>query len=79
MAADARNGIPATRLTQAIWRKSSHSGKEGNCVEIARLTGDVTAVRDSLDPHGPALVYPAHRTAAFMLATREGDFDGPYT
>ncbi|MCI4064707.1 DUF397 domain-containing protein [Micromonospora sp. R77] len=36
------------------WRKSSHSGDEGACVEMAVLPGAV-AVRDSKDPAGPTL------------------------
>jgi hypothetical protein len=71
---DARSGIPADRLG-ATWRKSSHSGKEGNCVEFTRLVGGATALRDSHDPHGPALVHPANHMAAFLLAARDGEFD----
>jgi hypothetical protein len=37
-----------------VWRKSSHSGEQGECVEVARLGGAV-GVRDSKDPGGPAL------------------------
>ncbi|MFD4395190.1 DUF397 domain-containing protein [Kitasatospora sp. NPDC058478] len=31
-------------------------------------------VRDSKDPHGPALVFPAAAWEAFVSAVREGDF-----
>lgn len=34
------------------WRKSSFSGSAGDCVEVRR---DLTAVRDSKNPDGPAL------------------------
>lgn len=37
--------------TRARWRKSSHSGANGQCVELAN-TG---LVRDSKNPAGPAL------------------------
>jgi hypothetical protein len=44
-------------LTEATWRKSSHSGGNGgNCVEVARNLPGAVAVRDSKDPHGPALL-----------------------
>ncbi|MFD0402297.1 DUF397 domain-containing protein [Kitasatospora sp. NPDC127121] len=31
-------------------------------------------VRDSKDPHGPVLVFPAVAWEAFVSAVREGDF-----
>ncbi|MGW5673012.1 DUF397 domain-containing protein [Micromonospora sp. NPDC003776] len=49
------------------WRKSSHSGDEGACVEMAPLAAAV-AVRDSKDPAGPLLVFPPAAWAAFTAA-----------
>jgi hypothetical protein len=43
-------------LTRAIWAKSSHSGPNGNCVEVARNLPGTVAVRDSKDPDGPVLI-----------------------
>lgn len=43
--------------TAATWRKSSRSGNQGNCVEVADNLLDVVAVRDSKDPDGPVLVF----------------------
>jgi hypothetical protein len=43
-------------LSNAVWRKSSYSGANNNCVEVAGNLPHVVAVRDSKDPHGPALV-----------------------
>ncbi|MFC5184981.1 DUF397 domain-containing protein [Actinomadura harenae] len=38
------------------WRKSNRSNTTGGeCVEVARLTGDTVGVRDSKDPEGPQL------------------------
>lgn len=68
--------VPAGLVTRVNWRKSSYSGKEGNCVEIALLPGGTVAVRDSSDPRGPALVHPATRLTALVAATKAGDFDG---
>ncbi|MCX2732640.1 DUF397 domain-containing protein [Saccharopolyspora sp. NFXS83] len=41
-------------LASLRWKKSSHS-VEDNCVEVA-VAGTMTAMRDSKDPQGPALV-----------------------
>lgn len=39
----------------AVWRKSSHSGGNNECVELAFI-GGVGAIRDSKNPDGPVLV-----------------------
>ncbi|MEU3712629.1 DUF397 domain-containing protein [Streptomyces catenulae] len=57
------------------WRKSSYSGNDGGtCVEIH--DGDPTGVpvRDSKNPHGPALLIPADGWAAFIGSLKNGDF-----
>ena len=36
------------------WRKSSYSGSEANCVEVANAAG-LVKVRDTKDRQGPAL------------------------
>ncbi|MGW5052031.1 DUF397 domain-containing protein [Actinokineospora sp. NPDC004072] len=64
-----RNGVPASSLTDAAWRKSSRSGAVGNCVELAPL-GGFTAVRDSKCPAGPALVFPGSVAAVIRGFTR---------
>lgn len=40
------------------WRKSSYSGAQNECLEVADL-GGWTGIRDSKCPQGPALVVPA--------------------
>ncbi|MGC5014097.1 DUF397 domain-containing protein [Streptosporangium sp. DT93] len=52
-------------LTTATWRKSSLSGANGDCVEVADL-GGVVAVRDSKNPGGPALVLTRDTWSAFV-------------
>ncbi|WDG30799.1 DUF397 domain-containing protein [Streptomyces sp. CA-278952] len=56
-------------LTAAAWRKSSYSNQEGgDCVEVADGFPGVVPVRDSKNPHGPALVLPAAAWTAFVAA-----------
>lgn len=54
-------------LKDLAWRKASRSADQGSCVELARVSGMV-AVRDSKNPHGPALVFS--RTAWHAFTTR---------
>lgn len=58
-------------LTRADWRKASYSGDNGGaCVEVARNLPGVVAVRDSKDPHGPALVFTLADWDAFTAVVK---------
>ena len=46
-------------LHGAVWRKSSRSGTQGNCVEVATNLPGLVAIRDSKDPEGTVLVVEA--------------------
>jgi hypothetical protein len=62
-------------LTGASWRKSSYSGGGGgNCIEVADGFTGVKPVRDSKDPGGPALLFPAASWQSFITAVRTGEF-----
>jgi hypothetical protein len=48
------------------WKRSSYSGSEGNCVEVARLAGHGRAVRDSKDVEGPSLRFGSGQWREFI-------------
>jgi Domain of unknown function (DUF397) len=49
----------------AIWRTSSHSTQDGNCVEVAAALPGRIAVRDSKDPLGAPLLLAAEQWQQF--------------
>ncbi|PYC78621.1 DUF397 domain-containing protein [Streptomyces tateyamensis] len=61
-------------LSRATWRKSTHSGSGGNCVEVADGFPGITPVRDSKNPAGPALVFHDDAFAAFVAGVKAGNF-----
>ena len=69
------NGMPATALVDACWRKSSISNSQGTCVEVARLNEAEFAVRNSRNPEGPALIYTRAEIAALIEGVKLGEFD----
>lgn len=70
----AYNGMPAADLIGAAWRKSRYSNSQGNCVELARVSGGI-AMRNSRFPHGPALVFTRAEIEALVLGVKDGEFD----
>ena len=62
-------------LSGAAWRKSTRSGSEGNCVEVATNLPGVVAVRDSKDRAGAALTFGRPDWSAFVDGVRRGEFD----
>lgn len=73
--------MPTPDMSRVTWRKSSYSnGMGGSCVEIAPLAGipgtnDDIAVRDSKDPHGPALTFTARQWHELTTAVKADEFD----
>ncbi|MFF1902381.1 DUF397 domain-containing protein [Kitasatospora sp. NPDC058218] len=68
--------FPSPDLTAATWRKSSYSeGDGGECIEVAPGYPHHVPVRDSKDPHGPALLFSPAAWQAFVTAVNTGDFD----
>jgi Domain of unknown function (DUF397) len=60
-----------------IWRKSTYSSSNGQCVEVAFLPGTI-AVRDTKAAGaGPILVFSAAEWEAFVNGVKGGEFDLP--
>ncbi|WP_067507500.1 DUF397 domain-containing protein [Actinoplanes sp. TFC3] len=57
-----------------IWRTSTRSGDNGQCVEVRRVS-DTIEVRDSKNQTGPVLTFTFAEWAAFTNGTKDGEFD----
>ncbi|WP_445518560.1 DUF397 domain-containing protein [Streptomyces sp. NEAU-174] len=58
------------------WFKSSYSDNGGQCIEVAAnlvASRGVVPVRDSKDPHGPALMFEPTAWSSFVSAVRRGE------
>lgn len=51
---------------QDRWRTSSYSSENGSCVAVDFPTAGPVAVRDSKNPSGPQLAFPANAWAGFV-------------
>lgn len=61
--------------TAPRWRKSSYSGQNGDCVELADL-GEVVLMRDSkLGERSPVLTFTRPELAAFLAGAKASEFD----
>ncbi|MER7048869.1 DUF397 domain-containing protein [Streptomyces jumonjinensis] len=59
-------------LTATTWRKSSYSNQDGGaCVEVSDDFTTAIPVRDSKNPHGPVLVFPAGGWSSFVTAVKD--------
>ncbi len=55
----------------STWTTSSYSGSEGgNCVQARHATPRTVQVRDSKDPHGPALAFTTTAWKTFTTTTK---------
>ncbi|WP_327402369.1 DUF397 domain-containing protein [Streptomyces sp. NBC_01288] len=56
------------------WVRSSYSGDNGNCVEVAVIPGGSRALRDSKDSSGPVLTFSTEEFTAFVAGAVDGEF-----
>jgi hypothetical protein len=57
---------PSHDFAEAIWRVSSYSGGQGECVEVAGNLPGVVPVRDSKRPGGPLLAFSPRAWGVFV-------------
>jgi hypothetical protein len=61
-------------LSGAVWRKSTRSDSNSQCVQWAKVDG-IIAVRDSKDPDGPVLTFTQGEWEAFVGGVKDGEAD----
>lgn len=67
----AYNGMRAADLGDDGWNKP-WSDNGGACLEAKKLPGGRVALRQSTDPHSPALILEADEIRAFVLGAKVG-------
>jgi hypothetical protein len=60
---------------RSYWVKCSLSFSNGNCVEVANLSGGEIGVRNSRDVQGAVLRFTPDEWHAFLGGVRNGEFD----
>ncbi|MCC9309014.1 DUF397 domain-containing protein [Kitasatospora sp. RB6PN24] len=65
--------MTAPEIDTRGWYKSSYSAQANECVESRLTASGGMAIRDSKDPQGPALVFPAGSWQAFVSTLRTPD------
>ncbi|MET9338547.1 DUF397 domain-containing protein [Nonomuraea sp. NPDC003727] len=60
---------------EIVWRKSSFSALNGECVQVAHVHDGGVLVRDSKQPDVAVLCFSAGEWRAFLAGVRNGEFD----
>ena len=62
-------------MDQILWRPSSRSFGESECVEVGKTPTGVVGIRDSKDRTGPVLWFRGNAFGQFVEAIKRGEFD----
>jgi len=63
------------QLAAAVWRISSFSGDQGDCVETALLADGRIAVRNSNQPDADVVFFTRAEMDAWVKGCKAGEFD----
>lgn len=66
------SSAPSSSSLAVTWWKSSYSAAQSDCVECGVIDARTVAVRDSKDPHGPALLLNRTALSAMVSALAAG-------
>ena len=66
------NGMRAADLGPGGWRKPWSAPNGGSCLEAKKLPGGQVALRQSTDPHSPALILEPAEIRAFIDGAKAG-------
>ncbi|GAA2798477.1 DUF397 domain-containing protein [Saccharopolyspora taberi] len=65
----------AQESDQVVFRKSSYSGENGQCVEVGLAADGGRWLRDSKDRSRPPHYFTAGEWMAFIAGVKAGEFD----
>jgi hypothetical protein len=66
--------VSDSNLVGTSWRKSTHSGAQGDCIEVADDVPGAIPVRDSKHLTGPVLTFTPEAWRAFVAGIQAGGF-----
>jgi hypothetical protein len=66
--------FPVASSLPVQWRKATASNPNDDCVEVADGITGLIPVRDSKDPHGPALSFTPEAWQSFIASVQASDF-----
>jgi hypothetical protein len=67
--------VPRYDLSRAVWRTSSYSGQNGDCVEVACNVPSLVVIRDSKDRDGLLLMIDPEEWRGFTDQVKAGQID----